>query len=54
MLVLGRKKNESVIINENIKITIVEIRGDNVRIAFDAPRGVVIDRKEIHDEKKKL
>ena len=48
MLVLSRKKNESIVINENIVITVVEIRGDKVRLGIQAPREVPIHRSEIH------
>ena len=42
MLVLSRKKNESIIIDENIVITVVEVRGDKVRLGIQAPREVPI------------
>lgn len=48
MLVLSRKKNESIVIDENIVITVVEIRGDKVRLGIQAPREVPIHRSEIH------
>jgi len=47
MLVFTRKKSERVVINENIVITIVEIRGDKVRIGIDAPAHIAVDREEI-------
>ena len=47
MLVLSRKKNESVVIDERIVITVVEIRGDKVRLGIEAPRDVPIHRQEI-------
>lgn len=47
MLVLSRKKHEKIIINDNITITIVEIRGDKIRIGIDAPREMRVDREEI-------
>lgn len=47
MLVLTRRKNESVILNENIEITILEIDGDQVKIGIKAPKEVEILRKEI-------
>lgn len=47
MLVLSRKKNEKIVIDENIVITIVEIRGDKVRLGIDAPRDVAIHRSEV-------
>jgi carbon storage regulator len=49
MLVLSRKKNESVVIDDQIVITIVEIRGDKVRLGIEAPREVPVHRKEIFD-----
>ncbi len=47
MLVVSRKKNERVVINENIVITIVEVRGDKVRIGIEAPAHIAVDREEI-------
>lgn len=49
MLVLSRKKNESIVIDENIVITVVEVRGDKVRLGIQAPREIPIHRSEIHD-----
>ena len=49
MLVLSRKRNEWIKINDNVSIVVVEIRGDKVRIGFDAPKDVSIQRKEIYD-----
>jgi len=48
MLVLSRKKNESIIIDDNIVITVVEIRGDKVRLGIQAPREIPIHRSEVH------
>lgn len=53
MLVLSRKKNESIVINDDIVITVVEIRGDKVRLGIEAPREVPVDRKEVADAKKR-
>lgn len=47
MLVLTRKKNESIVLNDNIEITIVDVQGDQVRIGINAPKSVSIFRKEI-------
>lgn len=49
MLVMSRKKDDGVIINDNIVVTVVEIRGDKVRLGFDMPREVPIHRKEVYD-----
>lgn len=46
-MVLSRKKNERIVIGENIVVTIVEIRGDKVRLGFDAPAEVPIWREEL-------
>lgn len=47
MLVLHRKKGESLIINDNIKITIVDISGEKVKIAIDAPKEIPVLRSEL-------
>lgn len=47
MLVLTRKKGERVLIGDDIVVTIIDIRGDGVRIGFDAPRGIPIQRAEV-------
>ena len=49
MLVLSRKKNESIIINDNITLTVVEIRGDKVRLGIDAPKEVTVHRREVYE-----
>ena len=53
MLVLSRKKNESIVINNDInndiKIVVVEIRGDKVRLGIEAPRSVPVHRREVYD-----
>jgi len=48
MLVLSRKINQTIIINDTVKITIVGIKGGQVRIGIDAPPEVTVDRAEIH------
>ncbi|HBG48092.1 MAG TPA: carbon storage regulator [Cyanobacteria bacterium UBA9971] len=53
MLVLTRKKGQKLIINDNIEVTILETRGDNVKIGISAPRNVSIFREEIYEEIKK-
>ncbi len=47
MLVLSRKKNESIIIDGRIRITVVEVRGDKVRLGIEAPREVPVHRSEV-------
>lgn len=49
MLVLSRKKNESIVINNDITIVVVEIRGDKVRLGVEAPREVPVHRREVYD-----
>jgi carbon storage regulator len=50
MLVLSRKSNESIVIAGEITVTVLEIRGDQVRLGIDAPRSVTVHREEIHAE----
>ena len=50
MLVLSRKKNESIIINNDIVVTVVEIRGDKVRLGIVAPKDVPVHREEVYRE----
>ena len=49
MLVLSRKKNESIVIDDKIVITVVEVRGDKVRLGIQAPKEVPIHRSEVYD-----
>lgn len=49
MLVLSRQRDETIIIGDSIKITIVEVRGDKVRIGIEAPRDVSVHREEVYD-----
>ena len=49
MLVLSRKKNESIVINADIVITVVEIRGDKVRLGIVAPKDVPVHREEVYE-----
>jgi len=48
MLILSRKKDESIIIDDHIEISIVEIKGDQVKIGINAPRSVKIFRNEVY------
>ena len=49
MLVLTRKPGERIVIGDNIVITIVEIKGDNIRVAIDAPKEIKIYRGELYE-----
>jgi len=49
MLVLTRKKDQSIVINNDIKIVVVEIRGDKVRLGIEAPKEVPVHRHEVFD-----
>ncbi|MFM7148325.1 MAG: carbon storage regulator CsrA [Gemmataceae bacterium] len=49
MLVLSRKKNETIVINNDITVTVVEIRGDKVRLGIVAPKDVPVHRQEIFE-----
>jgi carbon storage regulator len=46
---LSRKKNESIVINDDITIVVVEIRGDKVRLGVEAPKEVPVHRREVFD-----
>jgi carbon storage regulator len=48
MLVLSRKKNESIVINNDVVITVIEIRGDKVRLGIVAPKEVAVHREEVY------
>jgi carbon storage regulator len=50
MLVLTRKTNECIIIRDDIVVTVVEIRGDRVRLGIEAPKEVPVHRREIYDK----
>lgn len=49
MLVLSRKRDESIIINDNIKVTVVDIRGDKVRLGVVAPTEIPVHRQEVYE-----
>jgi carbon storage regulator len=49
MLVLSRKVDESIVINDDITIIVVEIRGDKVRLGIEAPKEVPVHRREVFD-----
>lgn len=48
MLALSRKKNEAIVINNDIEITVLEVKGDQVKIGISAPKEVPIYRKEVY------
>ena len=48
MLVLSRKKEQSIMIGDDIKVTVVKVRGDKVRLGFEAPAEIPIHREEIY------
>lgn len=48
MLALSRKKNEALIVNNNIEITVLEIKGEQVKLGISAPRDVPVYRKEVY------
>ena len=48
MLALSRKKNEAIVVNNNVEITILEIKGDQVKLGITAPREVSVYRKEVY------
>jgi carbon storage regulator len=50
MLVLGRKKGESIVIDDDIEITVTAIEGDMVRLGINAPKHITIHRKEVYLE----
>ena len=48
MLALSRKKGEALVINNNIEVTVLEVKGDQVKIGISAPKSVPVYRKEIY------
>lgn len=52
ILILTRRIGEALIIDDNIKLTIMGIKGNQVRIGIDAPKNIAVDREEIHLRKK--
>lgn len=48
MLALSRKKDEAIVINNDIEITIIEIKGDHVKLGITAPKSVPVYRKEVY------
>jgi len=52
MLVLNRKEKESIVIRDDIVVTVIAVRGNKVRLGIDAPREVSVHRLEVHDRDK--
>lgn len=50
MLILTRRVGESIVVGDDIVLTVFEVRGDAVRIGIDAPRSVRVNRKEVYEE----
>lgn len=48
MLVLSRKRDEKIVIGDNIIVTVIDIRGDKVRLGFDAPTEIPVHREEVY------
>ena len=49
MLVLSRQRDETIMIGDDIEVTVVDIRGDKVRLGINAPREISVHRKEVYD-----
>lgn len=53
MLVLSRRMGQKIVIDGHIVVTVTAIQGDRVRLGFDAPAHVTIDREEVHNDKRR-
>ena len=53
MLVLSRQRDETIMIGDDIEVTVVDIRGDKVRLGINAPKAISVHRKEVYDAIKK-
>ena len=51
MLVLSRKLNEAIVINDTVRVTVLGVKGDRVRLGIEAPRTMTVDRGEVHARK---
>ena len=49
MLVLSRQRNESIVIGDDVEVTIVDVRGDKVRLGITAPKTISVHRKEVYE-----
>ncbi|MHB9035443.1 MAG: carbon storage regulator CsrA [Armatimonadota bacterium] len=50
MLVLARKTGQSIVINDNVEVLVIEVRGDQVRLGIEAPRSIPVHRKELLEQ----
>jgi len=50
MLVLARKVGQSIIVNDNVEILVIEVRGEQVRLGIEAPRSIPVHRKELFEQ----
>lgn len=50
MLVLARKVGQSIVVNENVEILVIEVRGEQVRLGIEAPRSIPVYRKELLEQ----
>jgi carbon storage regulator len=53
MLVLSRQRDETIMIGDDIEVTVVDIRGDKVRLGINAPKSVTVHRKEVYEQIKR-
>lgn len=54
MLVLTRRPGEQIVIDGNIRLTVISLKGDRVRLGIEAPPAVAVDRQEVHERRKQL
>ena len=50
MLILSRRKGETIVIGDNIEISVIDVQGDTVKLGIKAPRSLSVHRQEIYDE----
>ncbi|MGI6296771.1 MAG: carbon storage regulator CsrA [Armatimonadota bacterium] len=50
MLVLARKVGQSIVVNDNVEILVIEVRGDQVRLGIEAPKSIPVHRKELLEQ----
>jgi carbon storage regulator len=54
MLILTRRVNESIVIDDQIVVQVISVKGDKVRLGIAAPRDVVVDRQEVHERRREF